>query len=150
MHYILLLATVLSAIPVSASPRWAPPPLPFEPLPELPQGTFGNAQLVPRPAERLARLRETDRSWEWFRDQTGIYGIRWSSWKTGQYGNRYAAVKDLSEGIGGTLVAVGVNCDAFKIAWNQEADAGRTWTNWERPISRSVSEQVMLKLCEAI
>jgi hypothetical protein len=41
-----------------------------------------------------------------------------------------------------------VNCQAFKIAWNQDNGQSKAWTAWEYPISRSVSEQIMLKLCE--
>ena len=100
------------------------------------------------PKTTAAAASQLEPGWEWFKDQTGMYGIKWDGWKNGRYGNRYAAVNDLSAGIGGKLLAVGVNCQAFKIAWNQDNGESKAWTPWEYPISRSVSEQIMLKLCE--
>ncbi len=137
MNVFLLLATLVALTPVRANPLVAPPPQPAGPsdLPVMPKTTAAAAsQLEP--------------GWEWFKDQTGMYGIKWDGWKDGRYGNRYAAVNDLSAGIGGKLLAVGVNCQAFKIAWNQDNGESKAWTPWEYPISRSVSEQIMLKLCE--
>ena len=139
MNVFLLLATLVAATPIQANPLLAPPPEPTgrQELPAMPKTTTGSAS-------------QLDPSWEWFKDQTGMYGIKWDGWKDGRYGNRYAAVNDLSPGIGGKLLAVGVNCQAFKIAWNQDDGQSKAWTAWEYPISRSVSEQIMLKLCDEI
>ena len=89
---------------------------------------------------------QLDPNWEWFKDQTGMYGIKWDGWKDGRYATAtqqsMTSRRDWRQ-----LLAVGVNCQAFKIAWNQD-DKNKAWTAWEYPISRSVSEQIMLKLCE--
>ena len=139
MKVFLLLAALVAATPIQANPLLSPPPKPAErrELPAMPKTTAASAS-------------QLDPSWEWFKDQTGMYGIKWDGWKDGRYGNRYAAVNDLSPAIGGKLLAVGVNCQAFKIAWNQDDGQSKAWTAWEYPISRSVSEQIMLKLCDEI
>ena len=139
MNLFLLLATLVALTPVRANPLLAPATEPS-----------GNRDMPPMPKTTTATASQLDPSWEWFKDQTGMYGIKWDVWKDGRYGNRYAAVSDLSEGIGGRLLAVGVNCQAFKIAWNQDDGQKKAWTAWEYPISRSVSEQIMLKLCDEI
>ena len=139
MNVFLLLAALVATTPLQANPLLAAPP-------ELP----GRRELPDMPKTTAASASQLDPSWEWFKDQTGMYGIKWDGWKDGRYGNRYAAVNDLSPAIGGKLLAVGVNCQAFKIAWNQDDGQSKAWTAWEYPISRSVSEQIMLKLCEEI
>jgi hypothetical protein len=139
MNLFLLLATLVALTPVRANPLLARPTEPS-----------GNRDMPPMPKTKISTASQLDPSWEWFKDQTGMYGIKWDGWKDGRYGNRYAAVSDLSEGIGGRLLAVGVNCQAFKIAWNQDDGQKKAWTAWEYPISRSVSEQIMLKLCDEI
>ena len=137
MKVFLLLAPLVAVAPVRANPLLSPPPQ-----------LAGPQALTPLPKTTGASASQLDPSWEWFKDQTGMYGIKWDGWKDGRYGNRYAAVNDLSPGIGGKLLAVGVNCKAFKIAWNQDDGRSKAWTAWEYPISRSVSEQIMLKLCD--
>ena len=139
MNVFLLLAALVAVIPVRANPLVTPPPEPA-----------GSRELPALPKTTAASASQLDPSWEWFKDQTGMYGIKWDGWKDGRYGNRYAAVNDLSPAIGGKLLAVGVNCQAFKIAWNQDDGQSKAWTAWEYPISRSVSEQIMLKLCDEI
>ena len=84
MNLFLLLATLVALTPVRANPLLAPPPEPA-----------GSREIPAIPKTTASTASQLDPSWEWFKDQTGMYGIKWDGWKDGRYGNRYAAVNDL-------------------------------------------------------
>ena len=95
MNVFLLLAALVAATPIQANPLLAPPP-------EL----AGRRELTAMPKTTAASASQLDPSWEWFKDQTGMYGIKWDGWKDGRFGNRYAAVNDLSPRIGLSLIHI--------------------------------------------
>lgn len=96
-----------------------------------------------------ARLIEAEKRWRWF----GNKAVDWSRWKQqGRWGNRYAPAKGPWSDYK-TVVAVGVNCEALRIAWHVESTltAGyKDWSEWKTPQVGTRDAQLMAALCDNI